>query len=257
MRRTDRLLRIIQILRRHRRPVTGRLLADELEISLRTLYRDMVALEASGVPIMGEAGVGYVLGDGFDLPPLMFTATELEAIMLGARLVESKGDSDLVRAAQDVVAKVSAVLHPSLRPILLDASLFPLNTRVTPSDRIPPEEVRRAVREARKVELTYRDEAGNETKRVVWPFAIAYFEAARLLAAWCELRQDFRHFRTDRIMSIEVLEQHYPERRAILLRRWHALMNNEARAKRCDASNEDHAHPAGDKSKPSPALASS
>lgn len=220
MRRTDRLLKIIQILRRNRRPVTGRALADELEVSLRTVYRDMVALEGSGVPVMGEAGIGYVLGEGYDLPPLMFNASELEAIMLGARLVEGRGDAGLALAARDVVAKVSAVLHPSLRPILLDAPLFAMSRREPPRDHIDAGEMRRAVREARKAFIHYSDEQGRQTRRTVWPIAIAYLDGARMLAAWCELREAFRHFRTDRINLLEVREERYPQRRAVLLKRW-------------------------------------
>lgn len=228
MRRADRMLQIIQILRRHRRPVTARALADELEVSLRTIYRDMSALDASGVPVAGEAGVGYVLGEGYDLPPLMFNVSELEAIMLGARLVEGRGDVELARGARDVVAKVSAVLHPALRPVLLDAPLFAPSARCNMADQVDAAAIRQAIREGRKIEIAYVDEAGRETWRRVWPIAVAYFESARLIAAWCELRQAFRHFRTDRIRELTVLDERYPARRAVLVARWKRELADEA-----------------------------
>lgn len=220
MRRADRLLRIIQILRRHRRPVRGQAMAEELEISLRTLYRDIADLVTDGVPIRGEAGVGYVLGQGYDLPPLMFTVDEVEAVMLGLRWVMRRGDTDLVRAAQDAVAKVAAVLPVELRPVLSDTALL-----VPPSFRVFPDSVdvgalRRAIREQRKVRLRYRREDGNASDRVIWPFAISYFDAQRLIVSWCELRQGFRTFRTDRMVEAEVLPDRYKERRAVLLKRW-------------------------------------
>ena len=124
MRRAERLLRIIQILRRHRRPVKGQNMAEEVEVSLRTLYRDIADLISDGVPIRGEAGIGYILGEGYDVPPLMFNADELEAIMLGLRWVERRGDSDLSRAAQDTIAKIGAVLPQQLKPFLFDSGLL-------------------------------------------------------------------------------------------------------------------------------------
>ena len=118
MRRADRLLQLIQILRRHRRPVTGETMAAELEVSLRTVYRDIASLIGEGVPVRGEAGVGYVLGEGYDLPPLMFTVDELEAVMLGLRWVARRGDTQLSRAAMDTVAKIGTVLPAGLKPFL-------------------------------------------------------------------------------------------------------------------------------------------
>ncbi len=220
MRRADRLLRIIQILRRHRRPVKGQTMAEELEVSLRTLYRDVADLVTDGVPIRGEAGVGYVLGAGYDLPPLMFNADELEAVMLGLRWVMRRGDEDLKRAAMDSVAKVGAVLPADLRPTLFDAGLLvPPNQRVY-ADRVDVAGLRRAIRDQRKVEIRYVAEDGGATTRIIWPIAISYFEAQRLVIAWCELRTDFRSFRTDRIQQAEWQKDKYPERRKVLLKRW-------------------------------------
>jgi predicted DNA-binding transcriptional regulator YafY len=220
MRRADRLLKVIQILRRHRRPVRGQMMAEELEVSLRTLYRDIADLITDGVPIRGEAGVGYVLGEGYDLPPLMFNADELESVMLGLRWVMRRGDHALVRAAQDAVAKVGAVLPKELKPVLFDAALIvPPNWRGV-VDKIDVAELRRAVREQRKVKITYADEQGTLTERVIWPIAISYYEAQRLVVGWCELRTDFRSFRADRMLAAEALGDRYVERRKALLKRW-------------------------------------
>ncbi|MCX7344303.1 MAG: YafY family protein [Alphaproteobacteria bacterium] len=220
MRRAERLLQLLQILRRHRRPVTGDAIARELEVSLRTVYRDIAALTADRVPIRGEAGIGYVLGEGFDLPPLMFTPDELEAVMLGLRWVARRGDADLSRAAQDTVAKIGAVLPERLRPFLFDAALLvPPHFRLA-EDQVDVALLRAAIREGRKAEIKYRSEDGRETVRVIWPIAVAYFDAQRLIVAWCELRQDFRTFRTDRMLAMLVREEKYPARRKALLKQW-------------------------------------
>lgn len=220
MRRADRLLRIIQILRRHRRPVRGQAMAEEVEVSLRTLYRDIADLITDGVPIRGEAGIGYVLGEGYDVPPLMFNADELEAIMLGLRWVERRGDSDLSRAAQDTSAKIGAVLPQALKPFLFDSGLLAPPVFFKTVDSVDVSALRQAVREQRKVELVYRDESGKDSERVIWPIGIAYFDAQRLVIAWCELRNDFRSFRTDRMIKSTVTKEKYAERRKVLLKRW-------------------------------------
>jgi predicted DNA-binding transcriptional regulator YafY len=220
MRRADRLLRIIQILRRHRRPVKGQSMAEELEVSLRTLYRDIADLIGDGVPIRGEAGVGYVLGQGYDLPPLMFTTDEVEAVMLGLRWVMRRGDRDLVRAAQDAVAKVGTVLPADLRNVLSDTALLVPPSWKAVADTVDVAALRRAIREQRKVALRYRNEGGEGSERVIWPIAITYFDAQRLIVAWCELREAFRTFRTDRMVEANVLPEKYRERRAVLLKRW-------------------------------------
>lgn len=220
MRRADRLLQLIQILRRHRRPVTGVTIAGELEVSLRTVYRDIASLIADRVPIRGEAGVGYVLGEGFDLPPLMFTPDELEAVMLGLRWVARRGDSDLSRAAQDTVAKIGAVLPEKLRPFLFDAALLVPPHFKLAIDRVDVSLLRGAIRDGMKVHLNYRSEDGRETRRTIWPIAVAYFDAQRLIIGWCELRKAFRSFRTDRMLAIEVRQERYPVRRKVLLKQW-------------------------------------
>lgn len=220
MRRADRLIRIIQILRRHRRPVKGQDMAQELEVSLRTLYRDIADLMADGVPIRGEAGVGYVLGQGYDLPPLMLTPDEVEAVILGLRWVMRRGDADLVRAAEDAAAKVGTVLPPPLKAVLFDAALIVPPSWKLIADNVDVAAIRKAIREQRKVAMEYRDEQAAATQRVIWPIAISYFEAQRLVIAWCELRADFRTFRTDRMSNIVVQQEKYQERRKVLLKRW-------------------------------------
>jgi predicted DNA-binding transcriptional regulator YafY len=234
MRRAERLLQLLQILRRHRRPVTGEAIATELEVSLRTVYRDIASLIADRVPIRGEAGVGYVLGDGFDLPPLMFTPDELEAVMLGLRWVSRRGDQQLSRAAQDTVAKIGAVLPDKLKPFLFDAGLVvPPYVKVI-RDTVDVAQLRNAIREGWKVELQYTAEDGRQSQRVIWPIAVAYFEAQRLIIAWCELRQAFRSFRTDRMQSVAVLEQRYPARRKALLKQMQEELAREYGVSRID-----------------------
>jgi predicted DNA-binding transcriptional regulator YafY len=235
MRRADRLLRIIQILRRHRRPVRGQQMAEELEVSLRTLYRDIADLVTDGVPIRGEAGVGYVLGEGYDLPPLMFTADELEAVMLGLRWVQKRGDSALVRAADDTVAKIGTVLPDELKPLLFDASLLVPSFGQVFNDSVDVAMIRKAIREQRKLELVYTDESSRETRRTIWPIGISYFDAQRLVIGWCELRVGFRAFRTDRMVSVTVLAEKYKERRKVLLKRWVEEMKAHDSRARLDA----------------------
>ena len=224
MRRTERLFAIIQILRRARAPITAASMADELETSLRTVYRDIAELIAQRVPVRGEAGIGYMLEAGFDMPPLMLTPDEIEAAVLGARWVAGRGDAALARAANDLVAKIGAVIPSHLRPFLLDGALTTPErpARVVP-DSLDVERVCAAIRGQTKIKLTYRDEAERETRRTVWPVAIAYYETVRLLAAWCELRQDFRHFRTDRIADLSVTDVRYARRRQALLKAWREI----------------------------------
>lgn len=221
MQRAERLLDLIQGLRRRRRPVTAETLASELDVSVRTVYRDIAALLRQGVPVRGEAGIGYVLDAGFDLPPLMFSPDEIEAVLVGMRWLSERADPTLARAAEDVVAKVAAVLPPHLRPILLDGALFaPAYCKDAIVDQVDAAAIRAAIRNGRKLEITYRDEASNRSQRVIWPIGMTFFDRVRVVIAWCELRQAFRHFRTDRIAVLLAREERYPARRADLFRRW-------------------------------------
>lgn len=220
MRKADRLFQIIQILRRSPRPVTADAIALELETSRRSVYRDIAALMSQRVPIRGEAGVGYVLDGGFDLPPLMLTPDEIEAAVLGAQWVASRGDPALARAARDLIAKVAASVPERLRPYVHEPAGSALQSWKRADDGLDMAQLRAAIHSGRKVAIAYRDEQGQDTRRVVWPITIGYFDATRLLIAWCELRDDFRTFRTDRIQSAEFIADRYPVRPGVLRARW-------------------------------------
>lgn len=221
MSRAQRLLQLLQILRRHRRPVSGRRLAEELGVSLRTLYRDIATLQQQGADIAGEAGVGYVLRPGFALPPLMFDAEELEALTLGLRWVMRRTDPALAGAARDGLAKIAAVLPPAVRHQLDSVTLL-----VGPGEELPATArpwlplLRKSIRDGAVLRLHYRDAAGQASERRVWPFALGYFEQVRILVAWCERRQALRHFRVDRIEDCQALAERYPLPRQQLLRQW-------------------------------------
>jgi len=220
MSRADRLSILTQSLRRRRTPVTAAALAEETGVSERTIYRDIATLQAGGVPVRGEAGFGYVLEAGFDLPPLMLTPEECEALMLGAHFVRQRGDAALSRVIDDAISKIEAVLPEHLRLAFREGSLFAPMFGTFPNDAISIEALRGAVRDNRKIRIRYKDLKERESERVLWPVLIGYFEKTRGLVAWCELRQDFRHFRTDRMVSLEVMEAHPPKRRAVLQREW-------------------------------------
>ncbi len=220
MRRTERLFQIIQILRAARRPIAGRALAEELEVSLRTLYRDIAELIAQRVPVRGEAGTGYVLDEGYDMPPLMLTADELEAAVLGAAWVARRADVQLARGARDLIAKLQAIVPPELRPILLDAGLKPISLKPITKDAFDTAVLRRAIRDRHKVLIDYIDANGAVTSRVIWPIFVAYMEEVRIIVSWCEHRQAFRHFRTDRVRRLTTLAERYPARRRVLLKDW-------------------------------------
>jgi predicted DNA-binding transcriptional regulator YafY len=219
MSRSERLLDLIQTLRRYRQPVSGQTLAAELGISIRTLYRDIATLQAQGAHIEGEPGLGYILRPGFMLPPLMFSEDEIEALVLGSRWVAKQADARLSAAASDALAKVAAVLPVDLRESL-DASTLLVGPHATAADSVDLGVLRKAIRAERKLELTYQDGGGAGTRRTVWPFALGYFDRVRVLVAWCELRQDFRHFRTDRMSDLAATDMRYPRRRPVLLKEW-------------------------------------
>jgi len=220
--RSERLLELIEVLRRHRWPVSGQVLADELGVSLRTIYRDIQTLIGLGASIDGEAGIGFVLRPGFVLPPLMFSDEELEALVLGSRFVAQHADEPLARAARNAVAKIAAVLPDDLRDSIAGNGLL-----AGPASRLEPQPtdlapIRAAIRAEQKLVLHYADEKGERTRRTVWPIALGYFERVRVLAAWCELREGFRHFRTDRILTLRQTNAHYPKRRRALMKAWQA-----------------------------------
>ncbi len=223
MARAERLLELMQALRRRRAPVAGAALAEELGVSLRTLYRDIAALQAQGAEIEGEAGLGYVLRPGFTLPPLMFSLEEVEALALGARWVEGRADEALTRAAKDALAKIVAVLPPE-RAVAMDwPRLLAGGSRAGEAERAALRVTRKAMAEERKLGFAYADKGGQRTERVVWPVAVGFFDSVMMLAAWCEAREAFRHFRLDRMDGVEVLPMRMPKPRRSLLRDWRRL----------------------------------
>ena len=232
MRRADRLFQIIQILRRSSRPVTADDIARELEVSLRTVYRDTADLIAQRVPIRGEAGFGYVLDDDFNMPPLMLTPDEIEAAVLGAQWVAGRGDPSLARAANDLIAKIASVVPERLRPFIATPSIGTRPSCKPMQDGIDIARARIWIRSGHKIRLDYRDLRGEVSQRVIWPVIIGYFENTRMLAGWCELRQDFRHFRTDRIIRAEFLDERHGSRPGELRLRWkcHMAEKHEAGA---------------------------
>lgn len=237
MRKAERLFEIIQLLRLERGPISAQRIADKLGSSKRSVYRDIAALMAQDVPIRGEAGIGYVLEKGFDMPPLMLTSDELDAAVLGAHWVASRGEPDLAKAALNLIAKIEVVVPERLRGHVLEPT-----TSVAPV--VPTFEVvnsallRNAIHAHRKMTLVYEGSAGARTKRVIWPILLGYRDVGRILAAWCELRDGFRYFRTDRMISADILEQRIPENALALRGRWRSVMDQE-RASYANQSQEN------------------
>ena len=210
MRRADRLFQIVLLLGRDR-VKTARRIAEELEVSERTVYRDIADLVAVGVPIDGEAGIGYRLHPGYQVPPLMFDDQELESLVLGAAMVRAWADADLAKAAERVLAKVDAVLPDRLRGSLEKETLL------APGFFIPPETVRgmaplrKAIDQRLKVNMAYVREDGERSERVVWPLGLVFWGTKWTLGAWCEWRGEFRTFRLDRIQTLDLLSLTFPD----------------------------------------------
>jgi predicted DNA-binding transcriptional regulator YafY len=230
MRRADRLFDIIQNLRMASHPVTAAALADKLEVTVRPIYRDIAALQGSRVPIEGAPGLGYVLRRGFDLPPLMFTIEETDAIAIGVRLLRRLRDPKLEAAANSVLDKLSAVVPQELQSQLVAAPLYVSEGSAPAVTGIDPSQLRNAIRETRKLAVAYVDEEGRRTRRTIWPIAMAYYVDVTLVGAWCELRQDFRHFRVDRILSARVLDERFPANSGKLMAEWLALQKDRSSA---------------------------
>src|SRR5690606_21359139 len=222
MDKTERLFAIMDALRRHRMPIKAAALADEQCVSVRTLYRDIQTLIGLGAPIDGEAGIGYLLRPGFFLPPLMFSPEELEALVLGARWVQAQPDDALSQAAKNALGKIATASPDDLRDRISDTGLWPVRVDgETPSLPLLGL-VREAMRRERALSIQYQDKAGSATERTIWPVQLAFYENKQIVAAWCTLRQDFRHFRTERISAATVTEERFGERRAGLAKRWYA-----------------------------------
>lgn len=238
MRKADRLFEISQILRRSKKPVTADAMAAELETSKRSIYRDIAALLAQRVPIRGEAGIGYVLERGLDMPPLMLTTDEIEAAVLGAQRAINRGDPQLSKAARDLLAKIEASMPERLRPYIDDPA-----HRVAPAwgrakDTIDLGVVRNAINGARKMKLDYRDVEERATERVTWPILLGYYETTRIICAWCESRKDFRPFRSDRIIMATVLEERYPERPAAMRVKWRKTMEADWKRRKAEVEKQ-------------------
>jgi len=223
VRRADRLFDVIQTLRAAKAPVTAAAMAEQLEVAVRTIYRDIATLQARRVPIEGERGIGYILRRGFDLPPLMFTTEEVDAIAVGVRLVRRLRDPSLQDAAVSVLAKISAVLPDALRDYIDDAPFYVSDGNTHVPDGVDLSEIRSAIRDRRKIRLEYADDQSRLTRRTVWPIALAYYVDVTLMATWCELRADYRHFRVDRIAALNILDERYPADDGRLMAGWFAL----------------------------------
>jgi predicted DNA-binding transcriptional regulator YafY len=235
MRPADRLFQIVLLLGRGR-VVTARVLAERLEVSERTIYRDIQDLVASGVPIEGEAGVGYVLRRGYQVPPLMFNEEELQALVFGADVARTWGDAELARAADSILAKVDAVLPQRLRPALDSHRLVVPDAGMSSRSSELLGEVRDAINRRVRLFLDYHDAADQTTERIVWPLTLLYWGKAWTLGAWCELRQAFRSFRVDRIHTLNVLSSSFPDEPGKRLEDYLACAGGEAeRAETLDA----------------------
>lgn len=227
MGRSTRLLALLQALRGRRHPVTAAALAREMEVSERTIYRDLATLADQGAPIQGEAGIGYVLGPGLFLPPLMLTEHETEAVLLGLRYVDQRGDDILIKAAGDARAKIATMLSREMQATAEAPLSLPGPGRTKfPENKVPLALLRSAIKAQSRLAIAYMDEQERRTDRVVWPIQLGFTDSARVLAGWCELRHAFRFFRTDRILSAEPGDR-YPTRRAELMRRFQAQMRDE------------------------------
>lgn len=237
--RAARLLQLLDVLQCRRHPVQGAILAEQLGVSLRTLYRDIATLRAQGAAIDGEPGIGYQLRSGFLLPAMMFSAEELEALVLGTRWVAEQADAELTEAARSALDRITTVLPAALRLQVETSGLFAPHWGERRAEPWLPT-LRRAMREGHRVRLTYADEQGQTTDRVIWPLAMAFLADKRLLAAWCELRQDFRHFRADRMVALQDIGECYPGQRLVLLAQWRAsLQRTRQRTKQSPGDTAD------------------
>ena len=207
MRRADRLFQIVQLLRRRRTVTTAKQIGQKLEVSERTVYRDIRDLVLAGTPIDGEAGVGYRIRPGYDLPPLMFDREEIQALVLGARIVRQVGDPSLARAADAILNKVATVLPKELEPLLAETRLFAPATRSGARSPDALAMVREALVERRRMRLRYENERGDRTERTVRPLGVFFWGKTWTLAAWCEMRVAFRSFRLDRVSESALLDR--------------------------------------------------
>ncbi|MBG2709533.1 YafY family transcriptional regulator [Proteus mirabilis] len=228
MTRTQRLLTLLQILKENRYPITAEVLADKLQISVRSIYRDIESLRNQGAEITGEAGIGYQLKSGLLLPPLTFDINELEALILGLRWVESNTDKELSHSALRAINKINAVITTQNQTLLEQNTLFVPTNRIIEVDHTIAKDMRFSLREEKKAKIDYKDAQKQLSTRIIWPIAVGYFQDSQVIAAWCELRQSYRHFRLDRIISYEVLSDNLPYPKNYLLSRWKKEILKEA-----------------------------
>ncbi|MBZ6074950.1 helix-turn-helix transcriptional regulator [Microvirga puerhi] len=220
MRKASRLFEIVQILRLASQPVTAAQIADTLNVTSRSIYRDIAALQAMGVPIQGGRGIGYRLKPGFDMPPLMFSIDETEAIVLALALLERTGDVGLRASAKSVGQKIASAMPPPLRQILARSALHAWGTIAPSPPGIDLAMVRAAIREERKIEIAYRDVQDRLTRRTICPIALIYYSEAANIIAWCELRQDLRQFRAERVEQSMVTDVFFKGEGDALRRQW-------------------------------------
>lgn len=220
LRKASRLFEIIQILRLADHPITAAQIAERLEVTSRSIYRDIVALQAMRVPIEGGRGIGYILRPGFDLPPLMFSIEETEAIVLALALLQRTGDVALRKAAKSVNDKIAGAMPPPLRQALTAEAIYAWGTVMPEPDGIDLALVRAAIRDERKLHIAYQDEQGRATERTVRPIALIYYSAHSVMVAWCELRNGLRNFRADRISAGKAIEERFPGEGDRLRRLW-------------------------------------
>ncbi|MDN5490888.1 MAG: YafY family transcriptional regulator [Acinetobacter sp.] len=222
MSRTDRLLKLMQLMRTYRMPVSAQILSQELGISLRTLYRDIQTLRDQGIEIHGESGLGYLLQSDNILPPLKFTDEELNSIILGLRWVSRHGDEKLIQASSHAIAKIKSILPSEIQNKLLDNPLMvfsPKTMNEVSAERLII--IRQAIDKEKKLVISYRDGNDESSVRTIYPLVIGFMQDVQLLAARCELRKDFRNFRLDRIIEVNVLEENFFPSHQFWLRRWH------------------------------------
>lgn len=225
IKKSERLLLLLQALRSRRMPVAGKVLAEEMGVTLRTLYRDIDALRALGATVNGEAGIGYQLDSDFFMPPMKLSAEEVEALVLGLRMVIYGPDRDMAKSAEDVRSKISASMSAEMADIMDGVGLFSVPTfkEVEGSDHLAT--IRAAIRSETEVRLGYIDRNGQVTDRTVWPLALGYIGNRQMMEAWCTLRGDFRSFWIDRFQHANGTQKRYPRPRRTLVHEWRNKWN--------------------------------
>ncbi len=219
MPKSDRLFEVIQILRAANAPMKAIDIAELLEVSKRTIYRDIATLQAMRTPIYGEAGIGYVMRPGYNLPPVNFDVDEAEAITIGLSMIARTGDAQLLKAAKRAARKLSEAA-PKTNTLI--ASSWGTGT----PENVDPYHIRQAIRSETKLQMVYTDANGNDSKRVIWPLIVIYYADNTMLVAWCELRKYFRHFRLDRMVECAVISEQFTGKGSALRKTWQAELKS-------------------------------